>query len=138
LVVDDQRPVADTMCELLCVMGYDCSAAYDGADALERVDEHKPALVITDVVMPQLNGIDLAWKIRAAHPDCAVLLLSGNAATQELLELAHAGGQTFQVLAKPIPPRELLDAVAKALAQRNDPAVGSFAGPQPGEADGPR
>jgi len=117
LIVDDERPLADTLCEILRAAGYRCSVAYSGMEGLERVNKLNPALVITDVIMPGLNGIDLAKKIRAHHATCAVLLFSGNAATLDLLETARGEGHAFQVLAKPVPPPELLTAVAKMIAR---------------------
>lgn len=115
LVVDDQRPIADTLCEILCAVGYDCSAVYSGKEALERVQEWKPALLITDVIMPDVNGIDLLKRVEDVDPGCAVLLCSGNAATQDLLLTAQMEGKTFRVLAKPVPPRELLETVTQML-----------------------
>jgi CheY-like chemotaxis protein len=113
LIVDDERALADTLSQILTNTGYECNIAHDGLSALKLVDEFKPVLVISDVVMPGLNGVELAKRLRVDHPDCAVLLISGNAATQELLELSSGQGHQFQVLAKPVPPRELLTTIAE-------------------------
>lgn len=118
LVVDDQRPIADTLCEILCAVGYDCSAVYSGVEALERVQAWKPALIITDVIMPDVNGIDLVKRVQDVDPGCAVILCSGNAATQDLLQLARTEGKAFRVLAKPVPPQELLETVTRMLERR--------------------
>jgi CheY-like chemotaxis protein len=118
LVVDDQKSIADTLCEILCTVGYECTAVYSGADALEHFEKFPPALIITDVIMPDMNGIDLAKRVRAAYPDCAVLLSSGNANTQHLMDAERLDGPALRVLAKPVPPRELLEVVAGILSQR--------------------
>lgn len=118
LVVDDERPIADTLHEILCRAGYDCAVAYSGAEALELIHALHPALMISDVIMPGLNGLDLARRVRNAHKCCAVLLFSGNAATQDLLKISHNEGPIFEVLAKPVPPRELLATVARILSSK--------------------
>jgi CheY-like chemotaxis protein len=108
LVVDDERVIADTLAMILCDAGYDCMAAYSGEEALRRAAELNPALVLTDVIMPGLNGLELAVRLRANAPDCEILLFSGNATTQDLLDLARGEGHRFELLPKPIPARTLL------------------------------
>jgi DNA-binding response OmpR family regulator len=115
LVVDDERPITDTLCQILRRAGYECRCAYSAADALEVLQEFMPQLVITDVMMPEVNGIEMAKTISGRHPRCTILLFSGNAATQDLLVNARAEGYAFNVLAKPVHPRELLAKVATLL-----------------------
>jgi len=59
-------------------------------------------------VMPMLNGIELAIQIRHVRPECKVLLFSGQADTQNLLEAAQTRGNHFEVLSKPVHPTDLL------------------------------
>lgn len=108
LVVDDERPIADTLALILQRAGYESRGAYTGDEAMRCVREWKPNVVISDVMMPGLNGVELAIEIRKTCPECLVMLVSGNANTQDLLEEAREQGHTFEVLAKPIPPRQLL------------------------------
>jgi DNA-binding response OmpR family regulator len=116
LVVDDERPITDTLCQILRKAGYECKAAYSATDALEILNDFTPQLIITDVMMPEMNGIEMAKAIRGKHPECNILLFSGNAATQDLLVNARAEGYSFNVLAKPVHPRELLAKVATLLS----------------------
>jgi DNA-binding response OmpR family regulator len=116
LVVDDERPITDTLCQILRKAGYECKAAYSATDALEILKDFTPQLIITDVMMPEMNGIEMAKAIRGRHPQCNILLFSGNAATQDLLVNARAEGYSFNVLAKPVHPRELLAKVATLLS----------------------
>ena len=92
VLVDDERVIADTLAVILSARGYDCLAAYDGAEALEQVRRERPDLLLTDVIMPEMNGIDLAIETRRLLPECAILLLSGQAATADLLREARRQG----------------------------------------------
>jgi CheY-like chemotaxis protein len=98
LVVDDERVIADTLAIIL----------YTGTAAVERARDIKPDLIISDVIMPDMNGIEAAIRIRRALPDCKILLFSGQAATADLLEKARAQGHEFEILAKPVHPQDLL------------------------------
>ena len=108
LVVDDEHRIADTLAVILNQSGFDASAAYTGMQAVDRARETRPDLVITDVIMPDMNGIEAAIQIRALLPACKILLFSGQAATADLLERARAQGHEFEILAKPVHPQDLL------------------------------
>jgi len=108
LVVDDEHVIADTLAIILNQHGYDASAVYTGKQAVERAQETKPDLVISDVIMPDKNGIEAAIEIRSLVPSCKILLFSGQAATADLLESARAQGHEFEILAKPVHPQDLL------------------------------
>lgn len=108
LVVDDEHVIADTLAIILNQSGFDASAVYSGTEAVERARRITPDLVITDVFMPDLNGIQAAIQIRSFLPRCKILLFSGQAATADLLENARAEGHEFEILAKPVHPQDLL------------------------------
>jgi CheY-like chemotaxis protein len=108
LVVDDEHRIADTLTVILNQSGFDASAAYTGTQAVDRARETRPDLVISDVIMPDMNGIEAAIQIRALLPACKILLFSGQAATADLLERARAQGHEFEILAKPVHPQDLL------------------------------
>jgi CheY-like chemotaxis protein len=112
LVVDDEPRIADTLATIFQRAGYSASAVYSGDAAVPWIDLHQPLLVVSDVVMPGMDGLQLAKLIRASYPGCAVLLFSGNADTQGLLERARNEGHEFEVLAKPVPPTLMLAKVA--------------------------
>jgi DNA-binding response OmpR family regulator len=77
-------------------------------EALEAARTVRPDLVIADVVMPELSGIDLAVLLKERCPTCKVILFSGVAETEDLLEAARQEGHYCEVLAKPIHPTDLL------------------------------
>lgn len=108
LVVDDERVIADTLAIILNQHGYEASAVYTGNGAVERARTVRPDLIISDVIMPDMNGIEAAIHIRKFLPSCKILLFSGQAATADLLESARAQGHEFEILAKPVHPQDLL------------------------------
>lgn len=108
LVVDDERLIADTMTQILKRAGFGAWCAYDGQSALEMATRIIPDHVITDVVMPGMNGVELAIEIRKALPGTRVLLLSGQAGTHEILRSAQERGYVFDLVAKPIHPERLI------------------------------
>ena len=108
LVVDDEHRIADTLAAILNQSGFDAFAAYTGTSAVDRARELSPDLVISDVIMPDMNGIEAAILIRHMLPACKILLFSGQAATADLLERARSQGHEFEILAKPVHPQDLL------------------------------
>ncbi len=81
LVVDDETVIADTLGVILGQAGLTVMVAYDGQSALELAKLVPPDLLLTDVVMPGMTGVDLAVAVTRTFPDCKVLLFSGQAAT---------------------------------------------------------
>jgi CheY-like chemotaxis protein len=108
LVADDERVIADTLAMILNQSGFDARAVYSGEKAVETASTFAPDMLITDVIMADLNGIDAAIAIRASLPKIKILLFSGQAATADLLEKARAKGYEFEILAKPVHPQDLL------------------------------
>jgi CheY-like chemotaxis protein len=108
LVADDERVIADTLAMILNQSGFEARAVYSGERALELAATLKPDMLISDVIMADLNGIDAAIRIRALLPQIKILLFSGQAATADLLEKARDRGYEFEILAKPVHPQDLL------------------------------
>lgn len=107
-VVDDERIIATTLTMIFSQSGFDASSYTDSVKALEDIQFKAPDLLICDVVMPTLSGIELAIKMRETCPQCKVLLFSGQASTDHMLESARSNGHQFEVISKPIHPQELL------------------------------
>jgi DNA-binding response OmpR family regulator len=108
LVVDDERLIADTVTAILNEHGFEAVGVYNGEDAIQAARRFNPEILLTDVLMPKMSGIDLAIKFRAEFPEIPVLLFSGQAATSELMRKAAAEGHQFELLPKPIHPMELI------------------------------
>jgi DNA-binding NtrC family response regulator len=111
-VVDDEKCIADTLAVILRKSGYEASVFYNAKSALEGIESCLPDLVITDVVMPGMNGVDMAVLIRERHPSCKVLLFSGQASSVGFLDMVAKQGHDFDLLPKPIHPTDLLAKVA--------------------------
>jgi CheY-like chemotaxis protein len=115
LVVDDESAIADTLSEILKLSGYAATTAYDAEEALETALVNPPELLITDVMLPGMSGIELAVRMRRIFPNCQVLLFSGQAATADLLTSAKRAGHQFTLLSKPVYPTDLLHHVSESL-----------------------
>ncbi len=113
LVVDDERLIADTLGEILEGAGYAVTIAYDGWQALKLARKLKPNYLLTDVLMPQMNGVDLAIAITEVHSSTRILLFSGHVGTSAILEHGRKRGYEFQVLGKPVHPAALLKRIAE-------------------------
>ena len=111
-VVDDEKVIADTLAMILSRSGFAAKGFHDPLDVLKVAEQNGPPdLLIADVMMPGMTGIDLAIRVRQAYPDCRVLLFSGKADTSDLLETARRQGYDFELLSKPVYPADLLERI---------------------------
>ena len=109
LVIDDDIAVADTLGMVLNSSGFETTVAYSGESALELASKTVFDNVVTDVMMEPMNGIQAALAISHIHPECQVLLISGNEHTAHLLQEAIDAGHEFTIYAKPVHPTTILD-----------------------------
>lgn len=108
LVADDEQVIANTLVIILNQAGFQARAVYSGEKAIEALEEFHPDMLISDVIMTGMTGIEAAIEVRTRLPKCKILLFSGQAATADLLERARAQGHEFEILAKPVHPTDLL------------------------------
>jgi len=113
LVADDERVIADSLAMILNQSGFEARAVYSGEKVLELVSSFAPDMLISDVIMAGLNGIDAAIRVREMLPRIKILLFSGQAATANLLENARSNGYEFEILTKPVHPQDLLARLRK-------------------------
>jgi len=121
LVVDDEMAIADTLVLIFRTQHYDVQVAYSAERAIELVSTWRPDLAIIDVILPEMNGIDLAIVIKANYPGSHVILFSGHANTTMLLEEAGKKGYQFEVLPKPVHPTVMLERAADLLEGPQEP-----------------
>ena len=108
LVADDEQVIANTLAIILNQAGFEARAVYSGEKAIETLDSYQPDMLISDVIMTGMTGIEAAIATRERLPNCKILLFSGQAATADLLDKARAQGHEFEILAKPVHPTDLL------------------------------
>ncbi|HLY42147.1 MAG TPA: response regulator [Terracidiphilus sp.] len=110
LVVDDEKSIADSLGLIFSSHGYEVRVAYSAEQALELSLAWSPGLAILDVILPKMNGIDLAIVFKGMLPDCHVILFSGQIVTEDLMREAGSKGHAFDIVAKPVTPVVFLDA----------------------------
>ena len=115
LVVDDERIIADTLAMILSRHGFLTLAAYEGYSALEMARQHRPSLVITDIIMPGITGIEVALALETLLPECKIMMFSGQAATVDLLVRARELGRDYTILNKPVHPTDMIRRVSEYL-----------------------
>jgi CheY-like chemotaxis protein len=108
LVVDDEVIIADTIVQILNRHGFIAEAAYSGEQAIEIARRTCPQLVLSDVLMPHIDGVEAAIQISQFCPEARIVLFSGQAATLEILSRAKERGYSFELLPKPIHPTQLI------------------------------
>src|ERR1051326_6953721 len=109
LVVDDEPIIADTLVDILGGDGHKAFAVSDGESAIKWAQMLHPDAVISDVIMPGMDGIEASKRILQVLPNCRVILFSGQAASTALVETAKDECCVFELLAKPINPETLLE-----------------------------
>ncbi len=116
LVVDDEANARMALAELLRQELYDVETAADAFKALGKFDEFSPHLVLTDLKMPGMNGIELMGKLRDQDESCVVIVMTAFGEVQTAVEAMRAGAADY--LTKPLNFDELLIVVERGLSQR--------------------
>jgi DNA-binding NtrC family response regulator len=114
LVVDDERLLADSLADILNGSGFRATVAYDGREALQIASRIRPDYLLTDVVMPTMNGVELAIAVAEELPATTILLFSGQAGIADILHDGRQRGYDFDLIAKPIHPDRLIDCIRQA------------------------
>ena len=109
LIVDDEAVITETLSLILEAHGYPTRIARTGEEAVEQARASAPDVLVCDIILPGITGIDAAIQIRAVCSDCRIILISGAMLSTELLERARTDGNHFEVLAKPFHPSRLLE-----------------------------
>jgi CheY-like chemotaxis protein len=118
LIVGDERVIAGSLVTILRRAGYEVAVSYDALGAISECMSFRPELVITDVVISGVSGTEMAILIQERCPACKILLFSGQAATAKTLEEAGRSGYDFDLLLKPINPKDLLAKPAAEILHR--------------------
>lgn len=106
LVVDDDQITADTLTEILKANGYAAEALYSGEATLEWIERNHPDVVLTDVRMRKVSGVETAARVRTLHPECRVILFTAAELSTEDKQTVEQLGLEF--IERPMHPVELL------------------------------
>ena len=118
LIVDDEQDIREMLSEWLTTWGYRPLQAEDGPEALQIVREEPVDLVLTDLRMPQMNGIELLSRIKEIRPDTAVLMLTGFGTVENAVEALKLGADDYVL--KPFDIEDLERKITLALSERQE------------------
>ena len=120
LVADDDPSALEGLSRLLSAWGYEVDTAQDGRVALEKVSQVRPEVVITDLVMPAMNGLELISAIRQGDQPVPVIMLTAHGNPDNLLSARREGA--YACLGKPVNVAQLRSVIRRALTQGTEPA----------------
>jgi len=112
LLVDDEEEFVSALSERLMLRGIEVDSALNGEEALARLVEKEFEVVILDVMMPGLSGLEVLRQIKSTHPNTQVILLTGHGSTREGIEGMRLGA--FDYLIKPVDIEEMLEKMKEA------------------------
>jgi len=128
LIADDEPAIADTLALILNQNGFVARAASDGEAAVRLAARWRPDILLTDLIMPRLDGFEAAKLICSLYPQCRVFLLSAHLPSHELREDPCAQFHGFQFLTKPLHPTLLLHCLRSSLQPIRPPRARSSYG----------
>ncbi len=117
LLIDDEKQFVSTLSERLDLRGFEVKAVNDGEEGLKIVEANFPDLVILDLKMPGLSGIEVLTRIKSSHPDMPVIILTGYGSTEEGLKGKKAGALDYMM--KPLNINELIAKINEAFNGNN-------------------
>ena len=118
MVADDDKGICHTMKEILESSGCEVQTACDGMDALGRIRDKKFDLLLTDVVMPKMDGHELYLTLKETHPELPVLMMTAfHYDKDHIIKRARMKGLEGVVFKKPVDPDRLRDAIAETLGR---------------------
>ena len=122
LIVDDEESTRELFAELLQRWGYDVDQTADGHGALKLAAETHPDVIISDLVMPKLDGLALVRALREEQPDTPVVIITGKGTIDAAVEAVREG--VFDFVEKPLDPARLKVILQRALEKkRTEPSI---------------
>ncbi|MBN2034321.1 MAG: response regulator [Deltaproteobacteria bacterium] len=113
LVVDDEKRIRDACRAMLSNEGFEVALAENGFAGLKRIEEEHFDIILLDLMMPGMSGIDLLTHVKAKHPDTLVIVITGYATLEHAIEAMKKGA--FDFISKPFSPKDLRTVTAKAI-----------------------
>lgn len=116
LIVDDEEIVIRSCLRILADTDYVVEVARGGLEALRKIDETPYDVLVVDIMMPQIDGLEVLKHVKQTRPDSEVIIFTGLSQTETALRARELGA--FGYLPKPFEPDEILQLIAQALARR--------------------
>jgi two-component system nitrogen regulation response regulator GlnG len=116
LIVDDEKPICAALASLVKAEGFKALTAGDGATALEKVRSESPDVMLTDIKMPGMDGMELMRRTREVDPDLPVVMITAYAEVHGAVESIKAGAHDY--LSKPFDNQDVLRVIHRALSER--------------------
>ena len=116
LIVDDEPLVRRSLSELLTLSGYTVSTANNGREALEFLKDYNTDIIITDIKMPEIDGMQLLKQVKLANPNIAVILITGYGSIENAIEAIKEGA--YDYVTKPIVDSEIKIVIDRLIKQR--------------------
>jgi len=113
LVVEDEEPIRRGLCDLLAYHGYAPVGAADGAEGLREGLSNRYALILLDVMLPEINGVEVCRALRDAHPHLPILMVTARGSEEDVLEGFRAGADDY--VTKPFSVAEVMARVEAIL-----------------------
>ncbi len=105
MVVEDDATLRGTLAELLQIWGYEAETACDGLEALEKISSFDPMVIISDLRMPRMGGMELLQSLRYGLRDISCIIITADLSLEEAIEVTRLGA--FSCLQKPVAPEQL-------------------------------
>lgn len=119
LIVDDEEELVSTLTQRLALRGFQAEGATSAAEALRRVGEHDFSVMVLDVKMPGLDGLELLAQIKQEYPDLPVILFTGHTSVRDAERGMQVGA--FDYLVKPIDIDQLVEKIRNAAGRKKGP-----------------
>jgi len=116
LLVDDEKEFVETLSERIRMRDHKSDVALNGEEALKHMDDDLPDVVVLDLKMPGIDGMEVLRRIRKAYPDVQVIMLTGHGSDKDEKEARKLGA--FEYLQKPVEIETLMKKIKKAYKQK--------------------
>lgn len=117
LIVDDEEDLAENMADFLELEGYDVEVCFSGEQALEHVDSHLPALILLDIQLTGIDGLEVLRQVKEKHPDLPVIMVSASSQKGTKEKIQEYRGEALVL--KPYDQDELLALIANYLPKES-------------------
>jgi DNA-binding NtrC family response regulator len=131
LMVDDEEDFVKTLSERMQMRDLDSDVALDGEQALQRVEDDIPDVMVLDLKMPGIDGLEVLRRVKKAYPQIPVIILTGHGSEKDEAEARRLGA--FDYLQKPVDIEKLVKVLRKAYKSRVEDAMAAAAFAEAGE-----